>query len=149
LNLLVDSVVLIDHLSGNTHATEFLAQNRHKASVSVITRAEVLVGAREHDIAAITRLLDALPTLGIDREAADSAATLRREHNLRLPDAFQAALAIPSKPGGVPLRSGALRALAPLPGEGAYQPLALRVRDFEAETYAPAPQSQRDRCSYL
>jgi predicted nucleic acid-binding protein len=94
LNLLVDSVLLIDHLSGNTHATEFLAQNRHKASVSVITRAEVLVGAREHDIAAITRLLDALPTLGIDREAADSAATLRREHNLRLPDAFQAALAI-------------------------------------------------------
>ena len=92
--LLLDSVVLIDHLNGVGQATDYLALNRHKAAVSAITRAEVLTGVTEEDQAACARLLDRFPTLSVDRETADGAAALRRRHRLKLPDALQAALAI-------------------------------------------------------
>jgi predicted nucleic acid-binding protein len=92
--LLLDSVVLIDHLNGVGKAADYLALNRHKAAVSAITRAEVLTGVSEDDQAVCVRLLDRFPTLSIDRETADSAAALRRQHRLKLPDALQAALAL-------------------------------------------------------
>ena len=92
--LLLDSVVLIDHLNGVGKATDYLALNRHKAAVSAITRAEVLTGVSEDDQAVCVRLLDRFPTLSIDRETADSAAALRRRHRLKLPDALQAALVL-------------------------------------------------------
>jgi hypothetical protein len=37
--------------------------------------------------------LDAFPTIGLDQSSADLAAEIRRVHRLRLPDAFQAAVA--------------------------------------------------------
>jgi hypothetical protein len=92
--LLLDSVILIDHLNGVGKATAYLSLNRHRAAVSAITRAEVLTGAAEEDQAACMRLLDRFPTLSVDRETADSAAALRRSNRLKLPDALQAALAI-------------------------------------------------------
>lgn len=91
--LLLDSVIVIDHLNGVGQASEFLVHNRHRAAISPITRAEVLAGLSGDDEAVCARLLDHFPTLSIDRETADSAATLRRQHRLKLPDAFQAALA--------------------------------------------------------
>ncbi|MBP1740261.1 MAG: hypothetical protein H6Q48_2554, partial [Deltaproteobacteria bacterium] len=39
-------------------------------------------------------LLDQYFLLNIDKQTADKAAALRREHGWKLPDAFQAALAI-------------------------------------------------------
>lgn len=92
MSILLDSVILIDHLNGILAATSYL-QNLRMASISVITRAEVLAGADSRNIGAITRLLDRYPNLTIDREVADLAAKLRRLHRWRLPDAFQAALA--------------------------------------------------------
>lgn len=92
--LLLDSVIVIDHLNGTEQATEFLARNRDKAALSAITRAEVLSGIAEEDEPTCLRLLDHFPTLSIDRETADTAATLRRRHRLKLPDALQAALAL-------------------------------------------------------
>jgi len=59
----------------------------------VITRAEVLTGLKGLEEGMAKRLLDRFPTLGIDREAADEASTLRRAHRWKLTDAFQAALA--------------------------------------------------------
>jgi len=94
LTLLVDSVIFIDHLAGLPQATEFLQRNRHKVSVSAITRAEVLAGFDPTDSELPRRLLDFFPTLSIDRDTADAAAALRRSHGLKLPDAFQAALAL-------------------------------------------------------
>jgi predicted nucleic acid-binding protein len=94
LALLVDSVILIDHLAGLWQATEFINRNRYQISISVITRAEVLAGFDPAISPLPARLLDFFPTLGIDRDTADAAAALRRAHGLKLPDAFQAALAL-------------------------------------------------------
>jgi predicted nucleic acid-binding protein len=93
--LLLDSVILIDHLNGVPAATGFLARERHRAIVSPITRAEVLAGISvgTDEATACARLLDHFPTLSIDRETADRAAAFRQQHRLKLPDALQAALA--------------------------------------------------------
>lgn len=93
MKLLLDSVILIDHLNGVPPATAFLTANHAVAAISVITRAEVLAGAGLPEIAPVKKILDAFVTLGIDRDTADSAAVLRREFGWKLPDAFQAALA--------------------------------------------------------
>jgi len=90
---LLDSVILIDHFNGIEPATVFLAAHRREAAVSVITRAEVLVGFDRATEPLARALLDRLPTLPIHRSIADLAAELRRTHGWRLPDAFQAALA--------------------------------------------------------
>jgi predicted nucleic acid-binding protein len=92
VTVLLDSVILIDHLNGIRAATNYLA-TQEGGAVSVITRAEVLAGVVSGGQDAVTRLLDSYPTLSLDREAADQAAELRRKYRWRLPDAFQAALA--------------------------------------------------------
>lgn len=93
VRFLVDSVILIDHLNGVEAATRFLEQNAERVAVSVITRAEVLAGARPRTVARLKRLLDLFPTLDISSEIADLAAAMRRKHRWKFPDAFQAALA--------------------------------------------------------
>jgi predicted nucleic acid-binding protein len=90
MSVLLDSVILIDHLNGVPAASDYL-RSLEGAVISVVTRAEVLSGRPGR--VPVTRLLDRYPTLSIDRETADLAAELRREHRWRLPDAFQAALA--------------------------------------------------------
>ena len=49
LSVLLDSVILIDHFNGIAEATAYLGQLRHKASISVITRAEVPTGFEASD----------------------------------------------------------------------------------------------------
>lgn len=93
VNVLLDSVILIDHFNGLLAATFYLQQVRGRAVVSVITRAEVLTGFDEVGLPLARRLLDSFPTLPIDKETADLAADLRRRRRWKLPDAFQAALA--------------------------------------------------------
>ena len=93
MTILLDSVILIDHLNGVPAATEYLLRNQGQCLTSVITRAEVLAGLDQDRVPQVLRLLDRFPTLAIDRQIADSAAALRRQHRWRLPDAFQASLA--------------------------------------------------------
>ena len=94
MNLLLDSVILIDHFNGVAQATAFLAERHGDSVLSVITRAEVLAGFSSVDDAGVAAsLLDRFPTLGIDKAVADLAAALRREHRWKLPDAFQVAIA--------------------------------------------------------
>ena len=83
MNVLLDSVILIDHFNGRAEATDYLLVERGNAAISVIRRAEVLAG------------FDAVlfPVLAVTEEVADVAAALRRQHRWKLPDAFQAALA--------------------------------------------------------
>ena len=95
---LIDSVILIDHLSGIENATEFVLRlNPKKTAISVITRAEILVGVARKDEATVKSLLDQYKILNIDKNIADQSARLRRKFRWRLPDAFQAALAIQYK----------------------------------------------------
>ncbi|HEY8020308.1 MAG TPA: PIN domain-containing protein [Thermoanaerobaculia bacterium] len=91
--LLLDSVILIDHFNGIPAATDYLRESHGRASVSVITRAEVLAGFAAADAGLAEALLDRYPTLGIDRPIADLAARLRRELRWKMPDALQAAVA--------------------------------------------------------
>jgi predicted nucleic acid-binding protein len=91
--VLLDSVILIDHLNGIATASSYLAEVKESASISVITRVEVLTGGSEDDLPVVTRLLDRFPLIGIDRQAADLAARLRRRHRWSVTDALQAALA--------------------------------------------------------
>lgn len=91
---LIDSVILIDHLNGIDKATQFiLSLNPVQTAISVITRAEILVGLNKKEQAQVKPFLDQYQTLIIDKPIADHAAQLRRKYRWKLPDAFQAALA--------------------------------------------------------
>jgi predicted nucleic acid-binding protein len=93
MTILLDSVILIDHFNSISEATAYLGQVREEASISVITRAEVLTGFDTSDREQVIALLDHFPLLDITKPIADLAADLRREQGWKLPDAFQAALA--------------------------------------------------------
>lgn len=91
---LIDSVILIDHFNGIDNATHFVLHlSYEETAISVITRAEILVGLDQGGQELVKPLLDQFHLLIIDRPIADLAAELRREHGWKLPDAFQAALA--------------------------------------------------------
>ena len=92
MNILLDSVILIDHLNGVGAATRYL-ESLEGASVSVISRAEVLAGLTATVVPAVMEWLDRYPTLAIDRRTADLAADFRRRYKWKLPDALQAAFA--------------------------------------------------------
>lgn len=90
-DLLADTDVCIDHLAGRKR----LSGRRSRLSVSVITRAELLAGARdEHDIEHIRRLLGAMTEREVDRQIAEEAGRIRAETGIRLPDALIAATAL-------------------------------------------------------
>ena len=90
---LLDSVILIEHFNGLEAATQYLSMHHADAAISVITRAEVLTGFEQRAANKAAQFLDCFPALSIDQATADLAATLRRDHHWKLPDAFQAAIA--------------------------------------------------------
>lgn len=94
MRYLLDSVILIDHFNGITQATAFLAEHGAESAISVITRAEVLVGFDEASQALALHLLDRFTALPISVEIADHAARLRRSERWKLPDALQASVAL-------------------------------------------------------
>ena len=95
LTRLLDSVILIDHLNGIPEATQFvLAIDPEQTAISVITRAEILVGVEPEDAPLVKALLDQFHLLIIDKPIADLAADLRKSQGWKLPDAFQAALCL-------------------------------------------------------
>ena len=79
MEVVLDSVILIDHLNGVPKATEYLAEAEGKAAISVVTRAEVLTGY-DADARTEVELLNEFPLLEITRPIADLAASRRREH---------------------------------------------------------------------
>ena len=93
MRYLVDSVILIDHFNGVPAASEFLAANETDCSISVVTRAETLVGL-DPDDATAREFLDTFVTWPVTVAVADTAARLRRTHRWKLPDALQAAVAL-------------------------------------------------------
>jgi len=96
LEILLDSVILIDHFNDKRKATRFISRlEPGRVAISVITRAEILVGFEdEEEQKKAKSLLDQYALLIIDQDIADKAAELRREFGWKLPDAFQAALAM-------------------------------------------------------
>ena len=92
---LIDSVIIIDHLNGIEAGTRYvLGLDPETTAISVITRAEILVGIEESDEDLIKAFLDQYRLLFIDKAVADLSATLRRKYHWKLPDAFQAAISL-------------------------------------------------------
>ena len=78
--MLIDSVILIDHFNGSEQATEFILNlNPDNSVISVITRAEILVGFAEDELDVPKALLDQFKTLEIDKRIADAAAQFAPE----------------------------------------------------------------------
>ncbi len=94
MKYLLDSVIVIDHLNGIDAATEFLRDHGDDSAISIITRAEVLAGCDDAQEASVRSLLSHFPALPLTVQIADLAARLRRSERFKLPDAFQAAVAI-------------------------------------------------------
>jgi hypothetical protein len=95
LERLLDSVILIDHLNGIAEASTFIAGlDPGKTAISVITYAEILVGFEDETAEEAKALLNHYEILSIDTPIAEKAAELRRRYGWKLPDAFQAALAL-------------------------------------------------------
>ena len=93
---LADSVIIIDYLNDVLPARSWLLTHRRAVVLSAVTVAEVLSDPTA-DAARIDRyrlLLQTFKMLGINRSTAARAASLRRTERLRLPDAFQAAVAL-------------------------------------------------------
>ena len=92
---LLDTVILIDHFNGISQASAFvLGLNPANTAISVITYAEILVGFEDGTEEKVKALLSHYELLSIDRAIAEKAAALRRAYGWKLPDAFQAALAL-------------------------------------------------------
>jgi len=92
-DVVIDSVILIDHFNSLEPATKYLEQVGESASITAITRAEVLTGFDSADVPLASSLLNRFRLIVIDGPVADLAAQLRREHRWKLPDALQAAAA--------------------------------------------------------
>ena len=92
--VLLDSVILIDHFNGIHKATDYIKEVATISHISAITRAEVLTGFKNPlHLQKARDLLDRFPLIVIDSSIADLAAELRREYKWKLPDAIQAASA--------------------------------------------------------
>ena len=84
---LFDTDVLIEHLKGDTRATDLLleASSVGQAACSVLTRFELLAGMQSNERSPIRQLLDALTNLEASVEVATRAGewarTYRRSHD--------------------------------------------------------------------
>jgi len=79
--IVADTDVLIDYLADREPSAGRVAVELESRTfcTTALTRFELLAGARDRTAGAlIRRLLDSLPTLPLDREAADQAAAVRR-----------------------------------------------------------------------
>ena len=106
---LLDSCILIDHFNGIPPATTYLKAHQNDCCISVITRAEVLIGFDdENSFKQAEQLLNYFQLIEIDKTITDSVIVIRREQikkkatkqpdekviQWKLPDAIQAAIAI-------------------------------------------------------
>lgn len=82
MEVLLDSVILIDHFNGIAAATTYLTQINDQAAISVITRAEVLAGFEEEEAVALaSQVLDCFPCLILDKPIAPPRCAVAKAGN--------------------------------------------------------------------
>ena len=106
---LLDSCILIDHFNGITQATNYIKTYKDNCCISVITKAEVLIGFDEKfAFEQAKQVLSYFELIEFDQTITDFVIKLRREQikkkinkkpnekiiQWKLPDAIQAAIAI-------------------------------------------------------
>ena len=93
--LLLDSVIVIDHLNRVSAAKDFIQARAAECAVSLVTWTEVLAGADGPEAWDECRdVLSLFPLVPLNLKAAETAARLRRAHRWKLGDAYQAATAL-------------------------------------------------------
>jgi predicted nucleic acid-binding protein len=98
--MLIDSDVLIDHLRKEQSALDYIQKELDDGSplfISVISRIEILSGARKGEDETIRSLFDILTSVDVDLSIADGAGEylrkFRKSHALNIGDAVIAATA--------------------------------------------------------
>lgn len=97
--LLFDSSAVIlyfnDAASGPALETMLQAIEQGTAAISVVTRAEAMAWPAHtaQSLEEVRLALEGFEHFGVDAACADEAARIRREHNVKLPDALIAATA--------------------------------------------------------
>jgi predicted nucleic acid-binding protein len=86
--LLLDTDVLVEHLRGARRL-----EVDGDPAYSVVTRTELFAGRASQE-PALVRLLAPFRELSVEREIAERAGRLRREHGVRIADALIAATAL-------------------------------------------------------
>ncbi|MBW3605884.1 MAG: type II toxin-antitoxin system VapC family toxin [Actinobacteria bacterium] len=86
--VLVDTDLFVDHLRG----AHELRAGKHRLAYSVVTRAELFAGTIATD--AVSQLLAPFREFPVNRDVAERAGRIRRDTQLRLPDALIAATAL-------------------------------------------------------
>lgn len=95
IDRLLDSVVLIDHFNNIPAASSWLsALEPEKTAISVISYAEILVGIPDREKDTVKALLHQYTVFAIDIKISELAADLRKQYRWKLPDSFQAAIAM-------------------------------------------------------
>ncbi len=87
VSVLFDTNILIDYLNGVEQAKAELERYADKA-ISVITWMEVMVGATPETESVTRRFLSSFETLAIEAQASELPVKLRKQHNIKLPDAI-------------------------------------------------------------
>jgi hypothetical protein len=88
-DVLVDTDVFVDHLRG----AHRLKPPAGRVAYSSVTRCELFAGRRvDEDV--VRTLLDPFHEIPVDREVAEHAGRIRRDHDVRTPDALIAATAL-------------------------------------------------------
>ena len=87
MKALLDTNILIDYLNGIDAAREEISRYETPL-ISAITWMEVMVGAIDDEQQAIRSFLSRFTQVAIDAEVAEIAASIRRKHKMRLPDAI-------------------------------------------------------------
>ena len=83
---LFDTNILIDHLQGIRAARTEIERYEDRA-ISILTWIELLVGATVANEPRVRILLADFRTVALDEDVAEEAASLRRAHRMKLPDA--------------------------------------------------------------
>ena len=85
--VLFDTNILIDHLSGVVKACAVLERHPDRA-ISIITWMEVMAGTHPDEESKARALLLSFRILPVTQEVAEAAYLLRRERRIKLPDAI-------------------------------------------------------------
>ncbi|MDX1568383.1 MAG: type II toxin-antitoxin system VapC family toxin [Longimicrobiales bacterium] len=77
---LLDTDVLVEYLRGRAPAIRYLEEIEGDLHVSVITVAELFVGARQEEEDRLSRFLDSFTVLDLSREISELGGRYRRVH---------------------------------------------------------------------
>jgi len=92
---LLDANILIDYLRAIPNAVKLVSSlDPKKTAISAVTLAEVLVGCDQQQQIQVLNFVDFFTFFEIDKTIAVSAANLRQKFHWKLPDSFQAAVAL-------------------------------------------------------